>query len=411
VDLPTRLDANSLHARMAFRRALRSLSSQANQLRPATAGGRRAWKREAIEAMGLTLSEFREEMKLVGHKPFRADQIWKWIYQKGEYNVKNMTNIASRDHDSLSERFRLHPDIIPHPFVSEDGTRKWRLELDDGKSVETVYIPGWVLDEEEGKARRGAVCVSSQVGCTLKCKFCHTGSMDKKILRNLSASEIISQIMCAKSHLGDWDHDDVYAANRSVTHLVFMGMGEPLYNYHNVRQAIGILTENDGLRFSKRRITLSTSGVVPGIANMARDGVDVLLAVSLHAPDNALRSSIMDINRMFPIEDLMAACVDFGSKPAKRITFEYVMLDGVNDSLAHAEQLAELLLRYKIHAFVNLIPFNPWPGSPYKTSSNNRVHAFLKVLEGYDDPLLRAAVRWPKGRDIGAACGQLATPS
>eukprot|EP00466_Bigelowiella_natans_P000355 jgi/Bigna1/125667/aug1.1_g375 len=291
--------------------------------------------------MGLTLSEFREEMKLVGHKPFRADQIWKWIYQKGEYNVKNMTNIASRDHDSLSERFRLHPDIIPHPFVSEDGTRKWRLELDDGKSVETVYIPGWVLDEE--------------VGCTLKCKFCHTGSMDKKILRNLSASEIISQIMCAKSHLG--------------------------------------------------------------IANMARDGVDVLLAnfsmllvlsllflpslqllstVSLHAPDNALRSSIMDINRMFPIE---VRCL------VTAATAKYVMLDGVNDSLAHAEQLAELLLRYKIHAFVNLIPFNPWPGSPYKTSSNNR------VLEGYNDPLLRAAVRWPKGRDIGAACGQLATPS
>uniref|UniRef100_A0A7S2TSY3 Radical SAM core domain-containing protein n=1 Tax=Lotharella oceanica TaxID=641309 RepID=A0A7S2TSY3_9EUKA len=232
--------------------------------------------------------------------------------------------------------------------------------------------------------------------------------MPKKILRNLTTTEILAQIMVAKESLGDFEHDDVYA-NRRVTHLVFMGMGEPLYNYHNLRQAIEILRENDGLRLSKRRMTVSTAGVVPGILNMVRDNLDVNLAVSLHAPNDALRSQLMDVNKLFPIKDLMEACVAFGSRPAKRITFEYVMLNGVNDRFEDAEELYQLLHENKIHSFVNLIPFNPWPGSSFSTSSNNRVHAFHRVLDEKNDPMVRCAVRWPKGRDIGAACGQLAT--
>jgi len=380
---------------------------------PVTAGGRREWKADAsrVNAMGLTRHELEEEMQASGHRRFRAEQIWKWMYQKGEYDITKMTDISKKDHNSLKGRFRLFPDLTAEDHISEDGTRKWRLGLRDGKSVESVYIPGWILDEEEGKeSRRGAVCVSSQVGCTLQCKFCHTGTMNKKILRNLSTSEIIAQIMLVKNSLGDFEQEDV-RANNSVTHLVFMGMGEPLYNYRNVKQAVDILVENDGLRLSRRRITLSTAGVVPGILKMAKDNFDVRLAISLHAPNNELRSQLMDINRSFPIEELMDACVAYGSRSAKRITFEYVMLDGLNDSLHHAEALLDLLLSYKIYSFVNLIPFNPWPGSAYQPSSNNRIHAFHKVLDEAETSLVRCAVRWPRGRDIGAACGQLATPS
>ncbi len=365
---------------------------------------------------GLSRADLALELEAMRLRPFRANQVWKWLYLHGAKSFHDMTDVGKEDRSRLEGRFEIAQrggedtsGLSRH--CSRDGTEKWRISTDDGRAIESVYIPGGI-DDGNGDAavesNRGALCISSQVGCTLSCKFCHTGTMDKKLLRNLSTWEIMSQLATVKRELGDWDLDDQFKS-RKITHIVFMGMGEPLYNFRNVKSAIEIMLDMDGLNLSRRKITLSTAGVVPGIKKLAEADLRVSLAISLHAVDCELRSKIMDVNKRFPVASLLDACVEYGSKSSQRITFEYVLLEGVNDSDEHARELADTLIGRGIYSFVNLIPFNPWPGSFFVPPSNNRVRKFLEILEATDTNLLRAAVRWPRGRDIGAACGQLAT--
>jgi len=331
----------------------------------------------------------------------RASQLWGWLYVRGATDFAVMTDIAKELRAELGRAFTLaRPEIVSEQ-VSEDGTRKWLLRLPDGREIETVYIP-----EED----RGTLCISSQVGCTLTCTFCHTGT--QKLVRNLTTGEIVGQIMLARDRVGDWpdgiapDPRGLPVSDRKITNVVLMGMGEPLYNFDNVRDACAIVSDGEGLSISKRRITLSTSGVVP---NIARTGAEIgcMLAVSLHAVRDALRNELVPINKKWPVKDLLAACRAYpGLSNAKRITFEYVMLKGVNDSIADAKALVKLLA--KIPAKINLIPFNPWPGAPYECSDWEQIEKFAEVVNraGYASP-----VRSPRGRDIMAACGQLKSAS
>jgi len=336
----------------------------------------------------------------------RAKQVFHWLYHRGATTFEAMTDIAKTMRPWLEERFVIGRPEIVEAQHSSDGTRKWLLRTADGHDFEMVFIPD---------ADRGTLCVSSQVGCTLNCRFCHTGTM--KLVRNLTPGEIVGQVMLARDALGEWpkgkmdfneeESEAEYTADgRLLTNIVMMGMGEPLYNFDNVRDALGIVMHGDGLALSKRRITLSTSGVVPMMARCGEE-IGVNLAVSLHAVTKPVRDEIVPLNKKYGIEELLAACAAYpGASNARRITFEYVMLDGVNDSDDDARELVRLLRQHKLPAKVNLIPFNPWPGAAYNCSSAERIRAFSNIVfEGG----ISAPVRTPRGRDIDAACGQLRT--
>ncbi len=347
---------------------------------------------EKTHLIGLTRKELEEKLVAQGIEKFRAGQIWQWMYVKGATEFAQMTSIAKKQQEQLAELFTLERPKVVKNLTSFDNTRKWLLEFDDKNRVETVFIP-----EED----RGALCVSSQVGCTLSCSFCHTGTM--KLVRNLTAGEIIAQTLVARDTLGEW------GAKRDTglfTNIVMMGMGEPLYNYEQVSRALKIIMDGEGIAISKRKITLSTSGVVPMIKKCGEE-LGVNLAISLHAVRDDLRDELVPLNKKYPLKELLQACRDYpAASNARRITFEYVMLKGVNDSDEDARELCRLLKG--IHAKVNLIPWNPWPGAKYETSSNNRIHAFSRIVNdaGYSSP-----VRATRGQDIYAACGQLKSDS
>ena len=342
--------------------------------------------------VGLGREVLAAEMTEFGAEPFRARQLWHWIYNRGAIDFGVMTSLSKPFRERLSARYELSRPAVSRSLVSTDGTRKWLLRFPDGEEVETVHIP-----EED----RGTLCVSSQVGCTLTCSFCHTGT--QRLVRNLTAEEIVGQVMIARDALGEWPspQDD-----RQVTNIVLMGMGEPLYNYDNVAVALKIVMDPEGLSISRRKITLSTSGVVPMIHRCGAE-LAVNLAVSLHAVRDDIRDRLVPLNRKYPIAELLEACRTYpGSSNARRITFEYAMLKGVNDSPSDARALVRLLAG--IPAKVNLIPFNPWPGAPYECSSDAAIKAFSDIVfaAGYSAP-----VRTPRGRDILAACGQLKSAS
>ena len=322
----------------------------------------------------------------------RVNQLWNWIYVHGAKDFAAMTNLAKDFRSLLEGSFTLERPEIVTAQVSEDGTRKWLLKTGAGIEFETVYIP---------EKDRGTLCVSSQVGCTLNCRFCHTGT--QKLVRNLNPDEILGQLLIAKDALDDWPST---APGRKVTNIVMMGMGEPLYNFDHVKAALAIVMDGDALALSKRRVTLSTAGVVPMIARAGNE-IGSSLAISLHAVTDEIRDAIVPINKKYPIAELIQACRTYpGASNARRITFEYVMLKGVNDSLADARALVKLVAG--IPAKINLIPFNAWPGAPYECSDWGQIEKFAEIVNkaGYASP-----VRTPRGRDIMAACGQLKSES
>lgn len=347
---------------------------------------------QKMDIIGLARNELATKLKEIGLEPFRAKQIWHWVYVKGVTDFSRMTTIAKKQQEMLAEHFTLERPGIAKDLTSFDGTRKWLLEFSDGNKVEAVFIP-----EED----RGALCVSSQVGCTLSCSFCHTGTMP--LVRNLHAREIIGQVMIARDGLNEWGKK---REEGLFTNIVMMGMGEPLYNYDQVSRALSIIMDGEGIAISKRKITLSTSGVVPMIERCGKE-LGVNLAISLHAVRDELRNELVPLNKKYPLKELLDACRNYpGASNARRITFEYVMLKGVNDSDADAKELCRLLAG--IHAKVNLIPWNPWPGAKYETSSRNRIMAFSRIVNdaGFSSP-----VRATRGQDIYAACGQLKSDS
>ena len=344
------------------------------------------------DLMGLTRAELTTEMERIGEKRFRADQIFNWIYFRGVTSFENMTDISKGMRAKLDETYRIGRPEIVTAQVSRDGTRKWLLRLADGNEVETVFIP------EPG---RGTLCISSQVGCTLTCSFCHTGT--QAWVRNLTAGEIAGQVMMARDELGEWPTP---SDDRQITNIVLMGMGEPLFNYDNVKAAVDLCKDEKGLNFSRRRITLSTSGIVPEIRRAGAE-MQVMLAISLHAVRDDLRDILVPINKRWPIKELLAACRDYPSlSNARRITFEYVMLQDINDSDADARELLRVL--EGIPSKINLIPFNPWPGSNYGTSDPDRVQRFGEIIRNAG---IMATIRRPRGSDIAAACGQLKSES
>jgi 23S rRNA (adenine2503-C2)-methyltransferase len=348
-----------------------------------------------ISLIGLSPDQLKTALLDAGVEPksvsMRVKQLWNWIYVHGARDFASMTNLAKDVRALLEEKFTLaRPDIVTGQ-ISNDGTRKWLLRS-GGQEYEAVYIP---------ESDRGTLCVSSQVGCTLNCRFCHTGT--QKMVRNLTPSEILGQLFVARDSLGDWPST---APGRKVTNVVMMGMGEPLYNFDNVKAALAIVMDGDGLALSKRRVTLSTAGVVPMIPRAGNE-IGSALAISLHAVRDEIRDVIVPINKKYPLEELLAACRTYpGVSNARRITFEYVMLKGVNDSLADARELVKIIRG--IPAKINLIPFNPWPGAPYECSDWNQIEKFAEIVNraGYASP-----VRTPRGRDIMAACGQLKSES
>ncbi len=323
----------------------------------------------------------------------RTDQLWRWVHHHGATDFDQMTNVAKETRARLAERFTLVRPEVTQRQVSRDGSRKWLIRFAPGVEAESVYIP------DVGRA--GALCVSSQVGCTLNCTFCHTGT--QALVRNLTAGEIIAQVQIARDDLGEWPSD---REDRKLSNVVFMGMGEPLYNLDNVAAAMDVISDNEGLALSRRRITVSTSGVVPELKALG-ERTQAMLAISLHATNDELRDELVPINRAYPLAELMAAVRAYpGLSNARRVTFEYVMLKGVNDSPAEARALVQLLKG--IPAKINLIPFNPWPGSPYECSDWGTIEAFAAIVNraGYASP-----IRTPRGRDILAACGQLRSES
>ncbi|ABQ32537.1 MULTISPECIES: 23S rRNA (adenine(2503)-C(2))-methyltransferase RlmN [Bradyrhizobium] len=351
--------------------------------------------------IGLSRAELAARLGDVGvperQQKMRVQQLWHWIYFRGARSFDEMSSVSKDTRTALAERFTVdRPEVVAEQ-ISNDGTRKWLLRLPSGDDlqkaheVECVYIP---------ETDRGTLCVSSQVGCTLNCAFCHTGT--QRLVRNLTAGEIVGQVMVARDRLNDWADRETPHGNRLITNIVMMGMGEPLYNFDAVRDALLIVSDNEGIGISRRRITLSTSGVVPNIKR-AGEEIGVMLAISLHAVRDELRDELVPLNRKYPIAELLQACRDYpGASNARRITFEYVMLKGVNDSLDDARLLVKLLKG--IPAKINLIPFNPWPGSAYECSDWEQIEKFSEYVfnAGYSSP-----VRTPRGRDILAACGQL----
>ena len=366
--------------------------------KPSLAGRTRDGMRRALAEIGVPEKQLR----------MRTEQLWSWVYVRGITAFEQMSDVSKDLRNRLAAAYTLERPEIVTEQVSVDGTRKWLLRLPKrghelkAPEIETVYIP---------EADRGTLCLSSQVGCTLTCSFCHTGT--QKLVRNLEPEEIVGQIMLARDRIGDWpgaepqgDPSLLPQSERKITNIVLMGMGEPLYNFDNVRAAMDVAADGDGLSLSKRRITLSTSGVVPEIGRWGTEA-GTMLAISLHAVRDELRDALVPINRKYPISQLLEACRNYPSlSNARRITFEYVMLKGVNDSLADARALVKLLAG--IPAKINLIPFNPWPGSAYECSEWEQIERFADVVNkaGYASP-----VRTPRGRDILAACGQLRSES
>ena len=343
--------------------------------------------------VGLSRSELGEAVAAMGEKSFRAKQLWQWMYHRGAREFADMTDLSKTFRAKLEDHHIVGRPAIAREQTSTDGTRKWLMQFGDGQKAETVFIP-----EDD----RGAVCISSQVGCTLTCRFCHTGT--QRLVRNLTSAEIVGQFMTARDSYGEWPTPN--DERRLLSNIVLMGMGEPLYNFDNVATAMKIVMADDGIALGKRRITLSTSGVVPEIHRCGEE-LGVNLAVSLHAPDDDTRSAIMPINKKYPLKDLMAACRSYpGASNARRITFEYVMLKGMNDTPAHAQALMRLVRG--VPCTFNLIPFNPWPGSPDECSDAATVQSFADMLL---DGGFSAPIRTPRGRDILAACGQLKTDS
>ena len=360
------------------------------------AASARADGRTAI--VGLTRPELIAALAAVGldakAAKMRASQVWHWVYNRGATEFEAMANIARDTQALLAEHFVVGRPEVTQLQVSTDGTRKWLLRFDDGNEAECVFIPD---------ADRGTLCVSAQVGCTLNCRFCFTGTM--KLVRNLTPGEIVGQVMLARDALGEWPSAQ---EGRMLTNIVMMGMGEPLYNFDNVKAALGIVMDATGLGLSRRRITLSTSGVVPMMARAGAE-IGVNLAVSLHAVTKAVRDEIVPINKRYGIDELLAACAAYpGANNARRITFEYVMLKDKNDSDDDARELVRLIRQYRLPAKVNLIPFNPWPGSDYLCSDPDRIERFSEIIFRAG---ISAPVRRPRGRDIMAACGQLKSAS
>ena len=369
-----------------------------------------------IDLIGLPKDRIRELFAEAGldakQAKLRAKQVFHWLYHRGVTDFEAMTDIAKTMRPWLAERFFIGRPEVVEAQHSTDGTRKWLLRTSDGHEFEMVFIPD---------ADRGTLCVSSQVGCTLNCRFCHTGTM--RLVRNLTPGEIVGQVMLARDALGEWpkgnmkfdfgadldveeDSAEYTSDGRLLTNIVMMGMGEPLYNFDNVKGALKLVMDGDGLALSKRRITLSTSGVVP-MMDRCGEEIGVNLAVSLHAVTKEIRDEIVPLNKKYGIEELLQACADYpGASNARRITFEYVMLKDKNDTDEHARELVRLLKHYKLPAKVNLIPFNPWPGAAYECSTPERVKRFSEIVFEHG---ISAPVRTPRGRDIDAACGQLKT--
>ena len=377
-----------------------------------------------VDLIGLSALQIREELKAAGldekQAKLRSKQLFHWLYHRGETDFDQMTDLGKPLRPWMAERFVVGRPEVVEAQVSTDGTRKWLLRSDDGQDYEMVFIPD---------AGRGTLCVSSQVGCTLNCRFCFTGTM--RLVRNLTPGEIVGQVMLARDALGEWprgtmaglsgnavvedddlDDDDEagdYSPDgRLLTNIVMMGMGEPLYNFDHVRDALKVVMDGAGLALSRRRITLSTSGVVPMMARAGAE-INVNLAVSLHGVSKEVRDEIVPLNRKYGIHELLQACADYpGSNNARRITFEYVMLKDKNDSDEDARELVRLLRQYQLPAKVNLIPFNPWPGSAYECSTPERIKRFSSIIF---ESGISAPVRTPRGRDIMAACGQLKSAS
>ncbi len=366
-------------------------------------------KRARRSLVGLTRHDMLEALSETAipekQRRMRVSQLWNWLYVRGASDFADMTSISRELRSELDQLFDVSRLEIVTEQISSDGTRKWLLrlpadELGRRHEVETVYIP---------EAGRGTLCISSQVGCTLSCTFCHTGT--QTLVRNLTAGEIVGQVLVARDRLAEWPHliesaENVPPSGRFITNVVFMGMGEPLYNFDNVRDAVDLISHGDGLSVSKRRITLSTAGVVPEIAR-AGDEMGTMLAISLHGTTDEIRNQLVPLNKKYPIAELLTACRNYpGLSNARRITFEYVMIKGVNDTAEDARRLVQLLKG--IPAKVNLIPFNPWPGTDYECSDWDQIEVFARIVlkAGYASP-----VRTPRGRDILAACGQLKSAS
>ncbi len=338
--------------------------------------------------VGLDRDQLAAALAALGEPPFRARQLWQWIYHHGVTDFAAMSNLPKPLRAALAARHDLARLEIVQARESTDGTRKWLVRLADGHEIETVFIP---------EPERGTLCVSAQVGCTLSCRFCYTGT--QRLVRNLSAAEIVGQVVLARDVLGDWPSP---REDRRLTNIVMMGMGEPLYNFDNVAKALGIVMDGDGIAISRRRITLSTAGVVP-MMHRCGEELGVKLAVSLHATTDTLRDRLVPLNRKYPLADLIAACRAYpGARNTRRITFEYVMLKDVNDGEADAKRLLRLV--GGIPAKVNLIPFNPWPGAPFARSTDAAIARFAEIVNAGG---LAAPVRAPRGEDILAACGQL----
>lgn len=347
---------------------------------------------------GLTRSQLKDALVAggvvePGKAKMRANQVWRWMHNRGVTDFDAMSDVAKDTRAALSQAFTIKRPEVVERQVSQDGTRKWLLRFAPGVEAETVYIPD--------VGRVGALCVSSQVGCTLNCTFCHTGT--QALVRNLTSAEIVGQVQVAKDDLGEWSMGE---GERLLSNVVFMGMGEPLYNLDNVADAIEVISDNEGIALSRRRITVSTSGVVPEIPR-AGERTNAMLAISLHASNDALRDKLVPLNKKYPIAELMNAIRAYpGLSNARRVTFEYVMLKGVNDTPADARALVQLLKG--VPAKINLIPFNPWPGTEYECSDWGTIEAFASIINkaGYASP-----IRTPRGRDILAACGQLKSES
>ena len=345
-------------------------------------------KKLKVNLLGLSKPELVKILIKHNLPKFRASQLWNWIYRSGVSNFNQMSNISKDLQRNLSEIFFISRPLITSSQISDDGTIKWLLKLNDGNEIETVWIPD---------NKRGTLCISSQVGCTLTCKFCHTGT--QRLVRNLTSAEIVEQVMLAMDELKDWPSA---SENRYLTSIVLMGMGEPLYNYENVKTALEIIMDHAGISLSRRRITLSTSGIIPEIDKCGKD-LGVNLAISLHATDDKLRDQLVPINKKYNIKQLLDAVRSYATiSNARRVTWEYVMLKGVNDSIKDAKNLVNLIKG--IPSKINLIPFNKWPCSPYECSGKTEINNFSKIImkAGYASP-----IRTPRGRDVMAACGQL----
>jgi 23S rRNA (adenine2503-C2)-methyltransferase len=352
-----------------------------------------------IDLLGQSREELCEALIAAGvpdrQAKMRTAQIWRWIYHHGHRSFDSMVNVAKDLRQDLACRFRISRPEVASLQVSKDGTKKYLLRFADGKEAEMVFIP----DQD-----RGTLCISSQVGCTLNCRFCYTGT--QRLVRNLEAGEIVAQVLVARDDLDEWAPSST--AGRRVTNIVLMGMGEPLFNFENVKKALRIIMDKEGIQMSRRRITLSTAGVVP-MMQRAGEEIGVNLAVSLHATNDEVRSKIVPLNRKYGLKELLKACQNYpGTHNARRITLEYVMLKGVNDSDDDARELVRLIQDYDLPAKVNLIPFNPWDGAAYECSDADRIERFSSIIfEGG----ISAPVRTPRGQDIMAACGQLKSAS